>query len=316
MNTQDPDLNRPLTGLDFGAWLQSVRSIAGRTGQYQPLGPKHFATFVDAGKTLLVTFESVDEAMGQLTNSRPIGWDIVAANGWSHLGLFAVENPWFRDQHIYRFFDDLIDDHFFDDFDQVIFFGTGPCGYAACAYSVAAPGAQVLALSPQASLDQDTAPWDDRFPQAAQLDFTDRYGYAPDLLDAAESATIVFDPEIAFDARHAAMFTGPNVTTVRARQLGVNLRQAFLQMGIMGKAIEHLATKRLASLDVARLLRERKFYGVYQRTLLRRLGERPYLAARLCSYVLRQRNAPRFRDYLEHLKALEREGQITLPPET
>ena len=40
---------------------------------------------------------------------------------------------------VYGFFDQILDDGFFDEFDTIIFYGAGPCGYAATAYSVAAP---------------------------------------------------------------------------------------------------------------------------------------------------------------------------------
>jgi hypothetical protein len=43
-----------------------------------------------------------------------------------------------------------VDDGFFDEFEQVIFYGSGSSGYAAAAFSVAAPGATVIAVQPQA----------------------------------------------------------------------------------------------------------------------------------------------------------------------
>ncbi|MEJ6745505.1 MAG: hypothetical protein QNK98_01850 [Yoonia sp.] len=47
----------------------------------------------------------------------------------------------------------MIDDGFFEDFYNVLFYGTHGGTYAAAAYSVAAPGCTVLALRPQATLD-------------------------------------------------------------------------------------------------------------------------------------------------------------------
>jgi hypothetical protein len=49
---------------------------------------------------------------------------------------------------------------FFDDFDQVVFYGAGQCGYAAAAFSVATPGATVVAIQPQATLDPRVTEWD------------------------------------------------------------------------------------------------------------------------------------------------------------
>ena len=53
---------------------------------------------------------------------------------------FTKGDTWFRDNRVYGYFDRLIADGFFEDFDTVIFYGAGSCGYAAAAFSVAAPG--------------------------------------------------------------------------------------------------------------------------------------------------------------------------------
>ena len=42
-------------------------------------------------------------------------------------------------------------------------------------------------MQPQATLDPRVAEWDDRFLHMRRTDFTDRYGYAPDMLDAAST---------------------------------------------------------------------------------------------------------------------------------
>ena len=115
----------------------------------------------------------------------PLGAEHRAAGGWSHLCLIAEGDTWFRDPAVYAYFDRLVDDAFFEDFDHVLFYGAGMAGYAACAYSVAAPGAQVLALNPRATLDPAAGRWDDRDRAARRLDFTSRYGYAPDMLEGA-----------------------------------------------------------------------------------------------------------------------------------
>ena len=54
-----------------------------------------------------------------------MGWDHGAALGWSHLCMVSRGDTWFRDRRVYGFFDRLIDDGFFEDFEQVIFYGAG-----------------------------------------------------------------------------------------------------------------------------------------------------------------------------------------------
>ena len=108
--------------------------------------------------------------------------------------MVAEGQSWFRDPAVFAYFDRLVDDGFFDEFERVIFYGAGPCGYAAAAYSVAAPGATVVAVQPQATLDPRMTEWDDRFVEMRRTSFTDRYGYAPDMLDAADQAFVLYDP--------------------------------------------------------------------------------------------------------------------------
>jgi hypothetical protein len=109
-------------------------------------------------------------------------------NGWSHLSIILDGDTWFHDPKVYAYFNRLDDDGFFDDFDHVVFYGAGPCKYAAAAFSVAAPGATVDAIQPQTTLDPRITDWDDRYMKMRRTDFTSRYGYAPDMLDAAEQA--------------------------------------------------------------------------------------------------------------------------------
>ncbi|MDG1103479.1 MAG: hypothetical protein P8N75_08935 [Ascidiaceihabitans sp.] len=126
----------------------------------------------------------------------------------------------FTIQMVYSYFDRLDDDGIFDDFDHVIFYGAGPCEYAAAAFSVAAPGATVVAIQPQATLDPQITEWDDRYVKMRRADFSSRYGYAPDMLDAAEQAYVIYDPCERLDAAHAAMFTRSNVKNSASITLG------------------------------------------------------------------------------------------------
>ena len=53
-----------------------------------------------------------------------------------------------------------------------------------------------------------------------RADFSSRYGYAPDMLDAAEQAYVIYDPCERLDAAHAAMFTRSNVKNSASITLG------------------------------------------------------------------------------------------------
>ncbi len=308
--------DRPMAGLKKREWLHQLAEIAEETGYFQSLGNRHCAAFIDEKPTLLVTFETYQGIQALSDNGQPLGFDLVKALGWSHLAMISDGDTWFRDQRVYGYFDRLVDDGFFEDFDKVIFYGAGPCAYAAAAFSVAAPGATVLAIQPQATLDPSVTEWDDRFTHMRRTSFTDRYGYAPDMLDAAEQAFVLYDPQIELDAMHAALFTRPNVTKMRLRNMGATLQGELIEMQLLYRLIAQAGADKLTPNSFARLMRARREHPPYLRNLMNRLDreDRHWLTATLCRNVLSRMNAPRLRRKLDQLEKLESEGKITLPP--
>jgi hypothetical protein len=292
-----------LTGLDKSGWTDRIMNEAQTRGAADRLGRRHFAAFVKAGPVLLVSFETV-QGMRSLTESaRPLGWLMSQKMGWSSLLLASDGDTWFRDKDVYAYFDQLVDDGFFDDFDRVIFYGAGPCGYAAAAYSVTAPGARVLAVQPQATLDPAVAEWDDRFTDMRRLDFTSRYGYAPDMIDAAQQMHVIYDPDVTQDAMHAALFTAPNVAKYRMRYMGEALQTHLLYMKRLFPILQAVAEDRLTPRFFAGLYRARRNHLPYLRRLLSRLElkERPDLIRLLCQNVTARFQAPRFQRRLRQL---------------
>ena len=299
------------------AWLKTLSGMAGRHGFFQPVGAAHSALHIRKGKTLLVGFESIGDILTGNPGRRPQGLDLVEAQGWSYLGLFAHDGGWYRDPAIYAFFDHMIDDDFFDEFDQVVFFGAGPGGYAACAYSVVAPGARVLAIAPQATLDTTVAGWDDRFPAARRLDFNSRYGYAPDMLDAADRAVLIYDPAERLDAMHAALFRESHVLKLRCRFTGDALMEYLGEMGLIGTLLEHVAAGTLTPARFGKLYRARRDHLPYLRHFAAKLhlAERPYLLALCCESILRRIEKPFFFRYFRMARQ-ELSAAGSAPPPT
>jgi hypothetical protein len=292
-----------LKALKKDEWLNEAADIMAKRGKLRYLGRKHWVAHTKGNATLLVTFETLQGIQILSPTAHPFGWSMVQSHGWSHLALISDGDTWFRDPAVYAYFDHMVDECFFDDFDQVVFYGAGPCGYAAAAYSVAAPGARVLAVQPQATLDPQMADWDRRFSEHRRLNFTDRYGYAPDMLEAASRAYIVYDPKEPEDAMHAALFTRPNVTKFRMPNMGGALQIDLLQMGLLADLIEATGRGRLTPMRFARLARARRDHLPYLRRLLARLeaDDRTELARLLCHNVTSRMRAPRFGKRLKSL---------------
>lgn len=308
-------LDEDLSGLSPTKWRERLAALAEEVGMFQGLGSKHAAAFIDQGNTLLVSFETIQGIQKLSDLAQPLGFDLVKNLGWSHLCMISDGDTWFRDEQIYAFFDQLIDDGFFDEFDNVVFYGAGPCGYAACAYSVAATGARVLAVQPQATLDPRITEWDDRFTELRRTNFTDRYGYAPDMIDAAEHAYVLYDPKQQFDAMHAALFQRKNVTRLRLPYFGTEIQTRLVEMDILYALIALAGQGQLNEMRFAKMLRKRRDNGVYLRSLMLSVEkqDRPYLLALLCHNVVQRRKAPRFRNRLEALIQRGRDGEFKLP---
>jgi hypothetical protein len=276
-------------------WVARLEQVTEESGYFYNLGARHYAFFADEGTTLLVTFETLANVMATL-DQLPAVHEFARKHGWSLLTIIADGETWYRDPAVYAFFDRQVDDCFFEDFDRVLFYGAGMGGYAACAYSVASPGAQVLALNPRATLDPAQTRWDTRSRRASRLDFTSRYGYAPDMLEGCDHATVIHDPQVDAEAMQAALFRAPYITRLSARYLGDGLEPHFAQMGILSALVDQAMAGTLTPRSYAKLWRARRNYLPYLKTILD-LAERGGHTRRermICTSVVSRVRAPRF----------------------
>jgi len=300
-----------LSGLKGQDWLDVLDELAEELGYFEPLGPSHFAAFIDQSATLLVSFDSHQNICRRDEHCAPAGWATAQANGWSHLALISDGNTWFRDPQIYDYFDRLVDDGFFENYDRVVFYGSGMGGYAAAVFSVASPGATVVALQPQSTLAADKAAWDTRFPRMRRTDFSTRYGYAPDMIEGAGKVFILHDPLEAFDAMHASQFDAPHVYHHRVRLMARDLDSELRLMDCLQPLLEKAALGTLSLTTIARILRIRRDYPRYIRRLLNRLQdeENTYREAMVCRNYVQRGAGSRFRTRLEALVS----GGVRLP---
>lgn len=312
-----PDaLDTSLAGLDWSAWLDRLRDLTDEDGYTEELGEDHAAIFIETNPILLVCFENFDMIDATSSESQPAGWDVARRMGWSSLTLASSNQSWFRDASVYGYFDRLVDDGFFEEFEQVLFYGAGPCGYAAAAYSVAAPGARVLLVQPQATLDPARAGWDMRFVKERRSDFTTRYGYAPDMLDACDHAELLFDPAIQEDAMHAALFARAGVETRAMRFMGPKIGSALARMNLLLPLLNALEQGPPSDLAVARLLRARREDAPYLKSVLAHLErkQRLKLVVLLARHALRHTPGPRFRRSLRAAYDRAESLGLEMPP--
>lgn len=278
------------------AWIAEVEKLVSPRGSAIRLGKQHLAVTRPGGATLLVAFETLQGIQTLSPRAHPIGWHMFETHGWSSLSLISNGDTWFRNPAVFNFFDGLVDNGYFDSFERVVFYGANACGYAAAAFSVTAPGARVIAIQPQATLAAGLTEWDRRFPEQRRVNFSDRYAYAPDMIEAADRAYVIYDPQQTEDAMHATLFSRSNVMKLRAPYLGAAMQTDLIQMRILHPLIEACTADRLSRRAFARLMRARRHHLPYLRRLLARLDreERDGLARMLCHNVSARMRAPQF----------------------
>lgn len=281
----DIDLSTARTDAE---WLARLDELGDELGAFTPLGAHHAAFYADGDDTLIVSFETVAECRATGPAHKPLGLIVAQANGWSNLSVIARAPRWFRDTEVLDFFDAQIDEGFFESFKRVLFYGAGMSGYAACAFSLTAPGATVLAIAPHATLDPEIAPWERRFKWARRLDFRSRFGFAPDMLDGSRNAFVLYDPSQRADSMHATLFRRPFVHLLRTPRLYDPTPEALARMDLLAPMIELAATGHLNGQKAAALLRTRQTDPGYLHALTRKMARsgRPTLTAIAARHAL------------------------------
>lgn len=272
-------------------------------GHFETVGARHWAYFEDAGPQLIVTFDTVQNLLA-LNGQMPPCHGIAQANGWSHLCIIADGDTFYRDAGVYAHFDRLVDDAFFEDFDRVLFYGHGPMGgHAACAFAVTAPGAQVLALNARATYDPAETGWDRRNLAARSLDFTSRYGYAPEMLEGAGKVVVIHDSMLREDAMQQALFRAPWVTRLATPLLGERIEWGLRNMGLLPELLERAMAGTLDRASFAKLWRKRRDFAPYLKALLEKAetNRRKGHAIMVCRSVTRRLRAPHFAKRLHKL---------------
>ncbi|MGL5010106.1 MAG: phosphoadenosine phosphosulfate reductase [Paracoccaceae bacterium] len=285
-------------------WLAMMALIGKDAGHFQPIGTRHHAFFMDDDPTLLVTFDTIRNIRTR-PGQMPAGYAIAREMGWSYLAIIADGETWFRDPAVYSYFDRMVDDTFFEDFNHCVFMGSDMGAYAACAFAVTAPGATVLAFNPRATMDIERAGWDNRSRAVRRMEFRSRYGYAPDMTEGAGDVFAFYDPTVTLDAVHVSLFARPWVTPMRMPHLGGRTEWTITQMGHLPDLLLMAMKRKLTPARFATMWRGRRNFGPYLKGLLAaaEAAGKPRRALAICRSVTARLNAPRFRRRQAELEA-------------
>ena len=293
-------------------WPAIARDLAGSDGFYRE-SLTHSFLFMQRSDTLVVTFDNLDIAMEKREDRRPWGFSFIEKQGWSMLGVMANGWTWYRDPWVCQQFDDLRDSGFFKQFKRVVFYGASMGGYAACAFVAACPGADVVAISPQSTLDKALVPWETRYSAAWGRDYSGPYGDAAVVSAAAGRVTLLYDPYEPLDAGHVARFDGANVMKLRTPLMGHRLGSSLHQMGVLSTITLGALNGTLTELEFYQIIRARKTFQRYQRELFKRAlaKGRTGLARKLGRWVLTRGKNRYIRKEMKLLQA-----GMSIPPRT
>lgn len=271
-------------------WQGIARDLTGPQGWFTEAEDHSFLFVPRDRRVLVVTFDNLDLAMTRREDRRPWGFSFIEKQGWSMLGVVAGGWTWYRTPFVTDTFRRLRDEGFFARFDRVVFYGASMGGYAAAAFSAACPGADVVAISPQSTLDRALVPWETRYRKAWDRDFSGEFGDAAAASRAAGRVFLLHDPFEKLDSAHVARFDAPNVVRLRCPLMGHRLGSMLNQMGVLSPIILSALDGTLTASDFNARLRVRRRFPRYQAQLFDRAvacgHER--LARRMAASVLAQ----------------------------
>ena len=228
----------------------------------------HAASFVDRGSDrLVVSFDNLSDAGNPNLDAEPWAAKFVQDLGWSHLGLYSRGPSWYRDKAVNNFFDDLKKRKFFARFKSVAFTGTSMGGYAALAYSNHAPGAIVMALSPQSTLDLTKVPWENRFRKAQGFDWSLPFSDAAETISKAQRVYVLYDPFVENDRLQVERLPRNNIVPLRGFGLGHKTAVLLRRMDALKPIMEKALTGELKECEFYSLIRKRKDLPLYRKVM-------------------------------------------------
>jgi hypothetical protein len=261
--------------------------------------------FTPRSKRLVVAFDNVSIAREE-GQRWPWGFKVLGQDmGCSVLGVMGAQRNWFRNEFVHDAFEALRDQGFFEQFDEILFYGASMGGYGALAYQACAPGSNVLAIAPQSTLSRRILPNEDRWGWTTKLDWEGRYSDIAGTTDSAGKVFVIADPYYKPDYDQVSRITGDNVTWLHTPFMGHQLPNAFLVMGILKDLLYAAVGGTLDERLFYRLFRARNDLPRYQHDLLMHAEARGKIrsAIRVCEYTLKKRKAGNMKRSLERLQA-------------
>lgn len=216
---------------------------------------------------LLVTFDNLSNVGDTSVEREPWAYKYAKDLNISHLGIMAHVSDWYRDTTLIERMQKLAADGFFDGYDRVVFAGVSMGGYASIAFGSLVPGAHVVSVNPQSTLDPDLVPWETRYENGRRQDWTLPLGDAAELTKKLGRVNIFYDPYHALDQQHVDRFSGDNIRIFKCWFSNHKTAVFLRKIDALKPVMNHCIFDELTGLDFYQLYRARRYLPWYRGSL-------------------------------------------------
>ncbi|WP_281967280.1 glycosyltransferase family 2 protein [Roseovarius nanhaiticus] len=255
-------------------WLDDLRPGAEGEGFFEK-NLRHSLMFIKRpSDRLLVTFDNLSNVNDDSVLREPWAYKYASDSGYSHLGVMAHVSDWYRDADLIQRFEGLVAQGFFEGYERVVFAGVSMGGYASLVFSSLVPGAHVIAINPQSTLDPDLVPWETRYENGRRQDWTLPLGDGAALTHGAGRVNIFYDPHFELDQYHVDRFHGDNVRIFRCWFSNHKTAVFLRKIGALKPVMTHCIMDELTEAEFYDLYRARRNLPWYRGALSNYFRER------------------------------------------
>lgn len=252
----------------YSDWIQKLHVRSWTEGKFERYLNNTMVQFKGHRNHLLIGFNSQFDIKKDNAVFVPWGSEYAMERDISFLG-FATHMPnWYRDGWPEEKIKELLDQGFFNQFSRIVVAGHSMGGYGALALARLIPGAEVVAFSPQTSMNRDTIDFDDRFGRSHRLDWSDPMSDAVDAVKTVPKVWLFYDPKNELDSRHAQRLTDPNTTHLLTRYAGHSSFLLLKRMGSSSAVMDEIFEGTFSRQRFLQLYRNRRYLDWFKNKLL------------------------------------------------